>query len=98
MRSASLSLLAFASLASAWSTFTVPHTDGVDDVPALMAAIGNFSTNATILFKKGVTYNLFSAIKFPTLTNVVVSIQGNLTYPSDIATVQGTSQILYHSV
>lgn len=89
MKPVALSLLAFATIASAWETFTVPHTVGADDVPALNAAIANYSTNATILFKKGVTYNVFTAIKFPTLTNVEISVQGNLTYPSDIATVQG---------
>ena len=76
------------SFTTAWDIFTVPHTDGEDDVPDLMAAIGNYATNATILFEKGVNYNIFTPIKFPVLTNVDVSIQGNLSYPSDIQTVQ----------
>jgi len=81
-------LLAFASVSSAWTTFTVPHTDGADDTPGLIAAIGNFTSNASIVFQKGVTYNILTPIKFPVFTNVEVSIEGNLTYPTDIPTIQ----------
>ncbi|KAI0347920.1 pectin lyase-like protein [Trametopsis cervina] len=82
--------LALATSAFAWTTFTVPHTNGQDDVPALTAALatGSYSANATILFQKGVTYNIFTSIKFPVLNNVEIAIEGNLTYPADIATVQ----------
>ncbi|TFK84946.1 glycoside hydrolase family 28 protein [Polyporus arcularius HHB13444] len=78
------------SCAAAWSTITVSHTEGQDDTPALAAALatGKFSTNATILFAKGTKYNIFTPLKFPTFTNVEVRIEGNLSYPSDIATVQ----------
>ena len=55
----------------------------------VVAAIANVSANATILFEKGVTYNIFTPITFPTFTNVEVSIQGNLTYPANITAVQG---------
>lgn len=89
MQSLLLSLLLSGSLAVAWTTFTVPHTDGADDTPGLLAVVGNYTANSTILFKKGVTYNIFTPITFPKLTNVEVSIQGNLTYPSDISAVQG---------
>lgn len=80
--------------AGAWQTYTVQHTPGQDDIPALAAALatGNFSSNTTILFKKGVTYNAWTAIKFPSFTNVEVAIEGNITYPEDIATVQGMKQ------
>lgn len=88
-------VLALLSEASAWSTFTVPHTNGADDVPGLMAAIGNYTSNASILFKEGVTYNIWTPIKFPTLTNVEVRIEGNLTYPTDIPTIQSES---YHTL
>lgn len=70
-------------------TFVVPHVPGQDDTPGLAAVLSNYSTNATILFQKGITYNIFTPIKFPKLTNVEVRIEGNLTYPSDIATIQG---------
>lgn len=86
--------LAFAHLCAvdaAWKTFTVPHVAGGDDTPALVAAVANFSTNSTILFEKGITYNIFTPIKFPVLTNVEVRIEGNLTYPTDIPTIQGMS-------
>lgn len=73
--------------------FTVPHTDGADDSVALREALatGQYSANAMILFARGVHYSVFTPIKFPVLNNVEVWIEGNLSYPSDIATIQGTS-------
>ncbi|KAI0095175.1 pectin lyase-like protein [Irpex rosettiformis] len=81
---------AFFSFASAWSTFIVPHTDGQDDIPALTSVLtaGNYTNNATILFEKGITYNIFTPIKFPFLNSVEIAIEGNLTLPNDIPTVQ----------
>ncbi|KAG5338204.1 hypothetical protein C0989_007991 [Termitomyces sp. Mn162] len=73
---------------SGWNTFVVPHTDGQDDIPGLMGAIGSYSTNSTILFQKGVNYNAFTPIKFPILNNVEIRIEGNLSYPTDIPTIQ----------
>ncbi|KZV74089.1 glycoside hydrolase family 28 protein [Peniophora sp. CONT] len=75
---------------TSWNTFTVSHTDGADDVPALKTALssGNITANSTILFKKGITYNIWSALQFPTLNNVEVAIEGNLTYPESIVDVQ----------
>ena len=84
----SLELLRLASLSHAWRTFSVPHVAGSDDTPGLMAALENYTSNATILFEKGVTYNVFTPITFPILTNVEVNIQGNLSYPTDIPTIQ----------
>ncbi|KIY67535.1 glycoside hydrolase family 28 protein [Cylindrobasidium torrendii FP15055 ss-10] len=83
-------VLAFLPLALAWNTLTVPHTEDVDDTPALQAALasGNYSANATILFEKGVHYNIFTPIVFPTFTNVEIRVEGNLSYPDDIPTVQ----------
>ncbi|KAJ4471686.1 pectin lyase-like protein [Lentinula edodes] len=74
---------------ASWSTFIVSHTAGQDDTPALTAAIANYSSNSTILFQKGITYNIFTPIKFPTLTNVEILIEGNLTYPTNITAIQG---------
>ena len=85
-----VSALAVSALAAASTTFIVPHSDGGDDTPGLLSAIGNYTTDSTILFEKGITYNIFSPITFPKLTNVEISIQGNLTYPTDISAVQGT--------
>ncbi|KAI0368942.1 pectin lyase-like protein [Pilatotrama ljubarskyi] len=91
MHRLALTLALLASTVSAWNTFVVPHTDGKDDTPPLAAALatGNYSANATILFAKGVKYNIFTPIKFPVFNNVEVRIEGNLSYPSDIATIQG---------
>jgi len=85
-----LGLLALAATAHGWSTYTVPHTPGADDTPALMTALstGKFSANSTILFQQGTTYNIFTPITFPKFTNVEVRIEGNLTYPEDIPTIQ----------
>lgn len=93
-------LLAVFTAASAtpWKVFNVPHTDGHDDTPALAAALatGNYSSNASILFKKGITYNIWTPIKFPSFTNVEVRIEGNLTYPTDIPTIQSESLYARH--
>ncbi|TFY70904.1 hypothetical protein EVG20_g2108 [Dentipellis fragilis] len=81
--------LSFPSLAYALpDVLRFPHAPGQDDTPTLTAALATHSANSTILFKRGVTYNIFSPVKFPVLNNVEVSIQGNITYPEDIGTVQ----------
>ncbi|KAH7911624.1 glycoside hydrolase family 28 protein [Hygrophoropsis aurantiaca] len=82
-------LLAYAAAARAWSTFVVPHTDGADDTPGLMAAVSNYASDASIVFQANTTYNVWSPITFPPLTNVEVRVEGNLTYPTSIETVQG---------
>ncbi|KAG1717205.1 glycoside hydrolase family 28 protein [Suillus lakei] len=81
--------LAYATVAGAWSTFVVPHTENVDDTPALMAAMSNYTSDASIVFEAKTTYNVWSPITFPHLTNVEVVISGNLSYPTSIETVQG---------
>lgn len=85
--------LSFLSLSFAWTTYVVPYSGGLDDSPALAAAFSanaNLSTNATILFQKGVTYNILTPIVFPRLQNVLVSVQGNLSYAADIVATQST--------
>lgn len=81
--------LAYATITGAWSTFVVPHTDDADDTPALMAAISDYTSDASIVFEANTTYNVWSPITFSHLTNVEVVISGNLTYPKSIETVQG---------
>lgn len=88
---------------NAWTVFTVPHTSGQDDTPGLIQTLsaGNVTTNATILFQKSITYNIFTPIKFPVMHNVEVAIEGNLTYPTDISTIQGKSsyeEYFYHEL
>ncbi|KAF9225181.1 pectin lyase-like protein [Gyrodon lividus] len=81
-------LLAYAAVARAWSTFVVPHTEGADDTPALMVAVSGYTSDASIVFQANTTYNIWSPITFPNLTNVEVVIEGNLSYPTSIQTVQ----------
>jgi len=81
--------LTYAAIARAWSTFVVPHTDNADDTPALMAAVSSYTSDASIVFESYTTYNIWSPITFPPLTNVQVVINGNLSYPTSIETVQG---------
>lgn len=87
---ATLLLVIGATGARAWRTHIVSHTLDADDSPSLMTALSsaNLTANATILFEKGQTYNIFTPIKFPVLTNVEVRIEGNLTYPDDISVIQ----------
>lgn len=83
------------SLALAWTTYVVPHSSGKDDTPALAAAFSankGLAKDATILFQKGVTYNIATPLTFPKLQNVVVSIQGNITYAADIKVTQAIVQ------
>jgi hypothetical protein len=49
----------------------------------------NLAVNSTIIFKKGITYNFFSAIRLPVLHNVEIRIEGNMSYLEDIAALQG---------
>ncbi|KAG8971902.1 hypothetical protein FRC05_010571 [Tulasnella sp. 425] len=75
-------------VASYSKTFVVPHVDGQDDTPALKAVLANYSSDAQILFQRGVSYNIWTPINFGKLTNVEISVQGNLSYPTSIATIQ----------
>jgi len=72
---------------SNWKTYTVPHLGpGQDDAVPLLATLnsGNFSTNSTILFKKGITYNISTPILFPKFNNVEIKIEGNISLPEDM--------------
>ena len=84
--------LFFVSLAAAWTTYTVQNSPGYDDTTALASALASnkdLTSSATILFQKGVTYNISTPITFPELQNVIISIQGNITYGADIEATQG---------
>ncbi|CUA67839.1 hypothetical protein RSOLAG22IIIB_03269 [Rhizoctonia solani] len=88
--------LALLPLVSAYSkTFVVPHVDGQDDSPAVVAALANYSSDSLILFKKGVTYNLWTPINFGSLTNSEIAFEGNATLPIDIATIQAETYPKY---
>lgn len=88
------SALSPVSFALAWTTYVVPHTPGQDDAATLAAAFSahpEYATDATILFQRGVTYNLETPVNFPVFENVIVSVQGNLTYGADIKKTQGAN-------
>ena len=90
------SVLSSVSLALAWTTYVVPYSQGGDDTPALAAAFATdprLATDAMILFEQGVTYNILTPILFPHFENVIVSVQGNLTYAADIQATQGEHPI-----
>ena len=87
------SSLSFVSLALAWTVYTVPYSGGNDDAPTLNAALKShpeFVTDVTILFKQGTKYNFKTPVRFPKLTNAIVSVQGNISYAADVAATQGT--------
>lgn len=90
------SALSSASLALAWTTYVVPHSQGGDDTPALTKALAEnpqYLTDATILFQQGITYNILTPIHFPYFNNVIVSVQGNLTYAADVKATQGGDHV-----
>ncbi|KAJ7334759.1 pectin lyase-like protein [Mycena albidolilacea] len=82
-----------------WTTFVVPHnSSGGDDMPTLTAAFvssngttRNLAVNSTIIFKKGITYNFFSAIRLPVLQNLGIRIEGNMSYLEDIPALQAVA-------
>ena len=89
-----VSALTCVSLAAAWTTFVLPHSSGGDDTPGINAAFAAnkaLAKDATIVFQKGVTYNILTPLTFPQFQNVLVSIQGNITYAADITATQGRS-------
>ena len=89
-----ISALPLLPAALAWTTYTVPHSGGGDDTPALISALKSrpeLRSQATIVFQKGLTYNLATPVKFPYLENVTIQIQGNISFATDIAATQGAN-------
>jgi len=88
MRAAS-AILALSSFASAYKTCVVPFGgSGVDDSDAVRALLPDCSTDAEIVFSSCTTYNISTPIDFGTLSNVTISILGNLDLPQSIPYVQ----------
>lgn len=58
------------------------------DSPAIANAFAKCSQDAIIEFSVGVDYNVFSPIKATNLSNVIISIKGNLNLPQNITAVQ----------
>ena len=89
-----ISALPFVPAALAWTTYIVPYSGGGDDTPALISALTSrpeLRTNATIVFQEGVTYNLETPVNFPYFKNVIIEIQGNITFANDIEATQGAN-------
>lgn len=55
-----------------------------DDSPAIASAFAECKTGGTIVFEEGVDYNVFTPILAQNLTDVSVSMNGNLHLPQDI--------------
>lgn len=89
LRTASLALLASVASAACRQRCVVPSTNGTaSDSPAIQDVFDRCSKDSTILFEKGVDYNVFEPIDAQKLDNVIISVQGNLHLPQDIPTVQ----------
>lgn len=59
-----------------------------DDSPAVAKAFADCSSNATIVFSEGVDYNLLHPINATNLSNVQISMLGNLHLPKSIEAIQ----------
>ncbi|WRT65114.1 uncharacterized protein IL334_002056 [Kwoniella shivajii] len=83
-----LTLLSLATT-GAYQTCEVPFGgDGVDDTQGLNALLPNCSSDAAIVFKEGVTYNISTPVNFGNLSNVEIQFLGNLDLPKSIPYVQ----------
>lgn len=88
-RHATLGVLALTSAASAFQTCIVPFGGpGVDDSDAVRALLPICSADAEIVFSSCTTYNISTPINFGNLSNVTISILGNLSLPTSIPYVQ----------
>jgi hypothetical protein len=82
-------LLALASITSAFKSCVVPFGgEGVDDSDAVRALLPNCSRDAEIVFSSCKNYNISTPINFGALSNVTISILGNLNLPDSIPYVQ----------
>ena len=94
MRSFALTLLPLVQLASAThapsrKTCVVPSSGGVsDDSAAIANVFARCSNNSIIKFSQGVDYNVFQPISATNLSNVEISMQGNLHLPQNVTAIQ----------
>ncbi|KAH7017778.1 polygalacturonase [Ilyonectria destructans] len=85
----SLSALAYFSSAVCAKTCIVPASNSTtSDAAVIREVFARCAEDSTILFQKGVEYNVFEPISATNLSNVVISVQGNLNLPQDIPAVQ----------
>ena len=67
----------------------VPSSNGDgDDTPAVEAAFAKCSSNAIVSFSEGVDYNIFTPVTATNLSNVTISMRGNLHLPQNITAIQ----------
>lgn len=59
-----------------------------DDSPAVAEAFAKCSVNAVIEFSEGVDYNILQPVSAKNLSNVAISVLGNLHLPQNITAVQ----------
>lgn len=59
-----------------------------DDSPAVLKAFAECSTDSLIHFQEGVDYNILQPVSATNLSNVEISMLGNLHLPQNISTVQ----------
>jgi hypothetical protein len=59
-----------------------------DDSAAVASAFAECSSNAIISFREGVDYNIFNPIRATNVSNVTISMQGNLHLPQNITAIQ----------
>lgn len=88
----SLSLLGYFSSAVCAKNCIVPTASNssstVSDSKLIEATFAQCSQDSTIIFQKGINYNVFEPISATNLSNVIISVQGNLNLPQDIPAVQ----------
>lgn len=59
-----------------------------DDSPAVAKAFADCATNGVVQFKLGVDYTILSPIRATNLSNVDISMLGNLHLPQNITAIQ----------
>lgn len=85
---ASLLLASFSSAVFA-KTCVVPATNGTkSDAAAIANVFAQCAEDSTILFEKGYDYNVYEPVVATNLSNVVISVQGNLNLPRNMSYVQ----------
>ncbi|RXG41513.1 hypothetical protein VDGE_09366 [Verticillium dahliae] len=89
LRSLSLVLLVGTVSAACRKQCVVPASGGTSsDSAAIQEVLDRCNRDSLILFEEGSNYNVFEPIAALNLTNVILSVQGNLHLPQDISAVQ----------